>query len=163
MSNKAMNKLRALMSLCRSIDGRKKFQKMVYILQREGINFPEKFRYHYYGPYSDVLQLEIDALKDAGYIDQEESRFCYTLKGEAESDEEISAFKELIEHLNDQDPQILELVATIYYIKEKYPSYSKEMTIDETNRLKPHLHRKIPEAIKLYDHIQKLDGKRKSK
>ena len=46
-----------LVNKCGKIEGRTKFQKIVYILQNLGVPFEEKFTYHYFGPYS-IIKLE---------------------------------------------------------------------------------------------------------
>ena len=62
---KNFEKILALIKLTdNKIDGRTKFQKIVYILKNNGVNFEEQFKYHYFGPYSPELQLEIEELID---------------------------------------------------------------------------------------------------
>jgi uncharacterized protein len=59
-----------LFDVCGRIDGRKKLQKMVHILQEAGYrsDFPEDFGYLLYGPYSSELKREIDTLVASGLV-----------------------------------------------------------------------------------------------
>ncbi len=51
-----------LLRLLGRVDGRKKLQKLVHILQELGYPFPERFEYSYYGMFSKQLRGELDAL-----------------------------------------------------------------------------------------------------
>ncbi len=53
-----------------TIEGRKRLQKMVHILQEFGIPFGLQFSYHYYGPYSEDLQTCIQSYKSEGLINE---------------------------------------------------------------------------------------------
>ncbi len=44
------------------IQGRKKLQKLMYLLQFEGLPFDDQFFLHYYGPYSVDLASRVDSL-----------------------------------------------------------------------------------------------------
>jgi uncharacterized protein YwgA len=66
-----LNKILSLVNEAGRIQGRTKFQKIVYILKIKGANFNERFSYHYYGPYSSDLQLEIEELVDRQILNQQ--------------------------------------------------------------------------------------------
>src|SRR5699024_6984368 len=53
------------------VTGRKKLQKMIYILQVCGIPFGEKFHYHFYGPYSEELSLRVEELCNLGFLKED--------------------------------------------------------------------------------------------
>jgi len=53
-----------------AIVGRKKLQKIIYILQKQGYPFHEKFHFHFYGPYSDELSLRIEELCNLGFLNE---------------------------------------------------------------------------------------------
>ncbi|MFO7152575.1 MAG: hypothetical protein DIU66_004950, partial [Bacillota bacterium] len=57
-----------LMHSVNSICGRKKFQKIVKILQNFGFPFEQRFVFHLYGPYSQELQNDIDMMVEAGLL-----------------------------------------------------------------------------------------------
>ena len=51
------------------IEGRKRFQKTVFLLQEQfGIEFSYRFTSYLYGPYSSQLQNDIDVLTRTGYL-----------------------------------------------------------------------------------------------
>ncbi|GEB78238.1 YwgA family protein [Sporolactobacillus inulinus] len=47
---------------------RKKLQKIVYILQRFGCPFNQKFHFYFSGPYSEELSIQLDELCDFGFL-----------------------------------------------------------------------------------------------
>lgn len=51
------------------VEGRKRFQKTVFLLQEQfGIDFGYRFTAYLYGPYSSQLQNDIDMLAQTGYL-----------------------------------------------------------------------------------------------
>jgi uncharacterized protein YwgA len=157
-SNEDFEKIIDLLKCVGVIKGRTKFQKMVYILQNQGVSFSEKFKYHYYGPYSSELQLEIDELVDRGIFKEKEEgpSSIYELNSEVSdskiTDREIKQNGNLIKFLVEQDYQELELVATIYYLQNiGYTNWN--MIRGKLNILKPHLSSKFEKSYKLFMEI----------
>lgn len=53
----------------RKIEGRKRFQKTIFLLQEQfGFEFSYRFTSYLYGPYSSQLQNDIDILARTGYL-----------------------------------------------------------------------------------------------
>lgn len=53
----------------KKVEGRKRFQKIIFLLQEEhGIEFGYRFSSYLYGPYSAQLQNDIDMLARMGYL-----------------------------------------------------------------------------------------------
>jgi hypothetical protein len=51
------------------IEGRKRFQKIIFLLQEQfGFDFGYRFTAYLYGPYSAQLQNDIDILTQTGYL-----------------------------------------------------------------------------------------------
>jgi uncharacterized protein len=50
------------------IDGRKKLQKIVHILQEGGVNFDLSYEFSFFGPYSAELKGSMDELVAAGLV-----------------------------------------------------------------------------------------------
>lgn len=157
-SNEDFGKIIDLLKYVGIIKGRTKFQKMVYILQNKGISFSEKFKYHYYGPYSSELQLEIDELVDRGIFKEKEEgpSSKYELNSGFKDyeirDKEIKRNGTLIKFLVEQDYQELELVATMYYLQNiGYTDWN--MILGKLKILKPHLSSKIEKSYKLFNEI----------
>jgi uncharacterized protein YwgA len=66
---KDIEKLLVILSKLRVIDGRTRFQKIVFLLRnKESIDLNYNFIPYYYGPYSHELQLEINLLEAAGLV-----------------------------------------------------------------------------------------------
>jgi len=160
--SKSLKKIMSLLSLARCITGRKKFQKIVHILQQKGLDFGEHFRFHYYGPYSDDLQLKIDALVMENVINEERADsgrgYQYALKEDVtfDSDPDLERHCDFVNYLNSQSPQVLELVSSVYYILERKKNFSEKEAFLKARRLKPKLDNKTEEAQKVYRYIENL-------
>lgn len=154
-----LDKLISLLKSVKSITGRTKFQKMIFILQNKGLIFPEKFKYHYYGPYSSELQLEIDELVDRRIFNENGEGFSFKYEfndefaNHVDNNSEISSNLLLINFLVNQDYQDLELVSTIYYLKNS--GYQNDNMIKgKLKILKPHLSSKVENSFVLYNEIE---------
>ena len=146
MSNlrKNFDNILTLVKVAGTIDGRIKFQKIVYILQTKGIAFNEQFKYHYYGPYSPVLQLEIEELVDRKILKEEKSSNSYTYKlnpsetTDFELNSDLESKQDLINFLKEQTPNQLELVSTIFFLEKAGPD-DETIIHKRIAFLKPHL------------------------
>ena len=163
LMNKSFNRITSLLSLTKHISGRKKFQKLVHILQHKGLNFNENFKFHYYGPYSNELQLKIDALVMNGMIEEKSEDnawglhyYKYTLSNikDFEVDPELNKYSSLIDYLNSQPAQVLELVSTVYYLLERKKNISADEAFLKSLSLKPDLKNKIEDAKNVYHTIE---------
>jgi uncharacterized protein YwgA len=63
-------KLMQFFSIAQEVTGRKKLQKMIYILKKCNIPFEEKYAFHVYGPYSEELTLRVEELCNLTFIDE---------------------------------------------------------------------------------------------
>ncbi|MFW5700500.1 MAG: hypothetical protein ACOCWM_02325 [Cyclobacteriaceae bacterium] len=155
--NTNLAKLLALVEQAGTIEGRTKFQKIVYILKSKGINFNENFRYHYFGPYSADLHLEIEELTDRNMLIEKQSNpYIYKLNPSlsADRDPDILGKKELIDYLNSKDSRVLELTSTIFYLEQGGIS-DKSIIKKKLAALKPHLKEFIDKSFNLRDEIDK--------
>lgn len=135
-----------LLNVVGRIEGRKRLQKMVHILQELGAGFPESFQYSFYGMYSLQLKSEIDVLKEeclAKELRLPNASFAVERTDDLEN--LLKNFELNVEpswagrarYLNSLTPVVLEGVSTIFYLRKT--------ETDETavrNRLltlKPHL------------------------
>ena len=157
-------KLISLVKLAESIEGRKKFQKIIFILQNEGLDFGKNFKYANFGPYSIDLQIEFDALVNRSVLFEKENNgaFIYSYNKVnhyfpmQEISPEIREKSNLINYLTEKAPQELELVSTIYFLKNKGSEYSNnEIVKRKIAYLKPHLTHKITSAFKIFEKIKK--------
>lgn len=140
-----------------SVNGRKKIQKMVFLLQNAGLDFGKTFRYHYYGPYCTELQLEMDALVDMGVLEERHNGYSYSYRIAKETDlntkwEACERNSALIEYLNRLSPQVLELASTLVFLSERdygdFDSVKKKAL-----SLKPELEAKMLEAEAVHERV----------
>jgi uncharacterized protein len=122
-------KLMQFFSEAKQVTGRKKLQKMVYILQSFGIPFEEKFQFHFYGPYSEELTLRIEELCNLGFINEEKEiksnyfQYHYSLTNDGtqflnQFSVNMPSCSECIDILQGKSSRFLELVSTMLYFKE---------------------------------------------
>lgn len=138
-----------LLHLLNQVEGRKKLQKIVHILQERGVPFPERFEYSFYGMYSAQLRSEVERLENEKLVKES---ICstgvnksYSLKTTDELDglmKEISQdqkpnWADTAQHLNNLSPQVLEGVSTILFLKEC--GLEKDALKQRLLALKPHL------------------------
>jgi len=64
-----IEKLLVILRKIGTVRGRTRFQKMIFLLnEKEDIDLSYKFIPYHYGPYAQDLQLELDMLEAAGFI-----------------------------------------------------------------------------------------------
>lgn len=108
------------------IVGRKKIQKMIYILKHCEVPFEEKFDFHFYGPYSEELSLRMEELCNLGFISEQKEKksnyyqYRYTMTSDGEdflehSEVALPPFEEKIDKMKDRSSRFLELVSTMLY------------------------------------------------
>ncbi|HEX6594001.1 MAG TPA: YwgA family protein [Bacillota bacterium] len=121
----------------KEVTGRKKLQKMIYILQVCGIPFGEKYRYHFYGPYSEELSLRMEELCNLGFLEETiEDKSNYIQYHYEITDDGVRFLKQFslempemskqIERLQQQSARFLELVATMLYFRHLPPQKVEE-------------------------------------
>ncbi len=137
-----------LLKKVEAIETRKKFQKIVHILQVMGAPFPESYDFHHYGAYSAELRNELDAFKDEELIIEPEIQGQFTsftvkptdkllgLLGQL-SPSEDEAWLDWAFELNRKSPRELEGISTLLYLHQRvWPQASWR---DKFGELKPHL------------------------
>jgi uncharacterized protein YwgA len=153
-----MNILIQLGSLLRTvtqIEGRKKLQKMVHILQEFGVPFDVSYGYHFYGPFSEQLQDSLQSFQHDGLIHEtpyhQTSRFA--------ADGKLLELLELVDatsppawapfaiELNAKSPRDLEAISTLLYLEKQTGNIIGSDAVDETfEKLKPNLKELLPKA-----------------
>ena len=156
------NNILSLVSIAGVINGRTKFQKMVYILKCKGVYFPEKFKYHHYGPFSLDLQLEIDELVFNGLLSENGSlepnpTYSYSISTKDQNNGEFLKYAELITVLNSASIKVLELTSTIFFLKNQEKITEKSIIIEKLKFLKPHLESYIDKAFDLETKIDSFN------
>lgn len=114
------------------IVGRIRLQKIVYLLEQLGLNSGFKFSYYHYGPYSEELAEAVDRaqfsdksiLEETGHTAYGNPFSIYLASDNASETKNVGAltFDEshrLISRMKEEQSVIIELAATIHWLKEK--------------------------------------------
>ncbi len=144
-----------------SVQGRKKLQKMVHILQEFGVPFGVRFGYHFFGPFSDQLR---DLLVTCAYdklIKEEKVDGPYPTS-EFKPEPRMSAFLDAMKlnrnpawiafakELNSKSARELEALSTLIYVENmKAAGELKEEVDDAFRELKPGLVELLPASHEL--------------
>lgn len=158
-------KLMQFFSEAKKITGRKKLQKMVYILQSFGVPFEEKFQFHFYGPYSEELSLRIEELCNLGFIQEEKEvksnyfQYHYTLTNDGTAflnqfGVDMPNCSGSIELLQGKSSRFLELVSTMLYFKD-LPKNEVEEKVHAVKPKQKFSEEEIADAWKLMDELNK--------
>ncbi len=146
-----IGKLRALVrAVGGRIDTRKKFHKLVYLLQQKGEDFGEDYSFYDYGPYSPTLAADLELASDQqiGAIEAKEShsvgyrKYHYVLPTGMNEwwGTEIPLSTEavgLATELSQEDSRLLEVLGTIVYLDRRH--YKERALRDKLQELKPKL------------------------
>lgn len=119
------------------VTGRKKLQKMVFILKKLNYPFREKYEFHFYGPYSEELTLQIEELSNLNLVEEikedrgnyHQYRYQLTDHGEHFLDNfkfDIPNLEGLVHFLNNQSSRFLELVSTALYFDHLEETETRE-------------------------------------
>jgi|GEM_PF-315507 uncharacterized protein YwgA len=152
-----MLELLRLINALGKVDGRKKLQKIVYILQSMGYPFPQRFGYLHYGPYSSGLAAEMDSLVSAGLVTEQKrdgggyESYVYELGADAtnllkelkKTDEPIWATHAV--KFNKQDANSLEALSTVIYLRKN--GFCGDGLRDRFTALKPQLKKYYESAL----------------
>ncbi|MFD2750846.1 YwgA family protein [Virgibacillus siamensis] len=122
-------KLMQFFSVAQDISGRKKLQKMIYILQQCHVPFEEKYQFHFYGPYSEELSLRVEELCNLGFIAEEKEersnyfQYNYTITDDGKAF--LNQFKmdmpemtTQVARLQEKSSRFLELVSTMLFFND---------------------------------------------
>lgn len=116
-------------STAEGVTGRKKLQKMIYILKKIGMPFQEKYEFHIYGPYSEELTARVEELCDMGFIHEQKEdkssyvQYRYTVTEEGLEFRNALGKPELADaahavKLNGKSARFLELTATLLFFDD---------------------------------------------
>lgn len=120
-----------LLRLLKRVEGRKKLQKIVHILQTLGAPFPQRFEYSYYGMYSSQLRSEIERLESEKLVTEKENRVSrghptYSLTATNRLEKLLDnlnypqnpPWAKLAQELNGLSSQQLEAISTILFLED---------------------------------------------
>jgi len=159
--------LAALFSAVNEIEGRKKLQKTVHILQEFGVSFGVSFGYHHYGPFSEQLQDCLQVAQHDQLIKETETSVAGqpTFRFQAEErllqlhqllgNGELPAWSNLAVELNQKTPRDLETISTLIYLKKLRGDGVDDHIIEtEFKSLKPHLVDRLEQAKRTLDELK---------
>lgn len=143
------------------VTGRKKFQKIVHLLQTQRAAIPFQFTYHHYGPYAPALQETLDRLVESHMVEEVHTSggFVYRLTEDGEGflkrleqDGYHLAFDEkLFSTLVGKPATFLEVLSTYAYFREQ--GLSAEQARQKVQLLKAHLSEHLPEVQAMYTSV----------
>ncbi|WP_106495994.1 YwgA family protein [Lentibacillus sp. Marseille-P4043] len=137
-------KLMQFFSVAKEVIGRKKLQKMIYILQKNHVPFEEKYQFHFYGPYSEELSLRVEELTNLGFITEEKedksSYYQYNYKITGDGKEflnqfalDMPDFTKKVDMLKSKSSRFLELVSTMLF----FDDLTKSEVVEKVHVVKP--------------------------
>lgn len=141
-----INRIELLSGLLKSaggnISGRKKFHKMVFLLQTSGFDFGQDFEYHHYGVYSTGLASDLRYMKANGLITEtdfpigEFVEYEISLEkpyGDSPLSKDLS-FEAVVDELRKMSARDLEILSTIVYLREH--GYTGDSLVRQLRELK---------------------------
>lgn len=143
--------LAKLINVCGHVLGRKKLQKIVFILQAEDYEFPQEFGYLHYGPYSVEVRQGLDLLVANDLISEEQEldgdyppyeyrpsdRLGEFLSRFEDAPTEPPSWSERAIELNKRSPKELESLATVVFLMQR--DFKGGRLEERFKRLKPNL------------------------
>ena len=130
------------------IVGRIRFQKMIYLLQQLGLGSDFKFSYHHYGPYSEEASIAVQRAATIGNLIKETEIPAsyggfyseFDLVGTQASDYvgnlTMQNAKEFTSLMKSETSVVLELAATIHWLKskEKVSDWERELKLRKPSK-----------------------------
>nr|WP_221437285.1 YwgA family protein [Gracilibacillus halotolerans] len=148
------------------IIGRKKLQKIIFIMKKLGYRFEEKFTFHFYGPYSEELSLRVEELTNLGFISEMKEqksnyyqyRYEVTERGKQfleQAPTELTVDDDLAVLLKNQSSRFLELVSTMLY----FDNLDKEEVNKKVQEVKKKSNYTESDIEEAWDFIHKISLK----
>jgi uncharacterized protein YwgA len=148
------------------VTGRKKLQKIVYISKKCHFDFQARFNFHFYGPYSEELGLQIEELTNLGFIEEMRetkngyTQYTYTLSEKGREylslyPTELDALEPFVRLLNQESSRFLELVSTMLY----FENLDQEALIEKVKKVKSKQNYTDEELDKAFAFIRQLKEK----
>lgn len=156
-------KIVQFVSLADEVNGRKKMQKMIYILKKMNFPYVEKYELHMYGPYSEELTLRVEELCAMGFLAERMEdkgsykQYCYRVTEEGSqfletAGEPHTELADCIGRLNGKSSRFLELVSTLLY----FDQLTREEQIAKVRIVKNKLNFTDEEMTKAFEFIEEL-------
>lgn len=153
-----------VMQTVRTLSGRKRLQKMIYLLDVSGWRCFEDFKFHNYGTYSETLVKEIQIMTENDWLHEMPKDtsvgatiFNYSIPAKRDSilsglisrarnEKLVKRTSGLIRQLDAFETSDLEIMSTLVYLKKFKPDLGDDELVDLAHKLKPQFN--IDEIIK---------------
>ena len=145
ISNNAAYIIKRINDIWDEKPGKKTLQKIVFLIEKKGVNLGYDYGLHFYGPYSGALDAATAFLSADGVIEFDYSGYSHLMSIDEESfivepkglsAEQLSQIDELIERFKGQSPSELELLTTAIYAYDHLDNKSKESIISGVQKIK---------------------------
>jgi uncharacterized protein YwgA len=156
-------KLLVLFQEAGEVIGRKKLQKIVYISKKFRFDFQEKFNFHFYGPYSEELSLQVEELTNLGFIQESKenkggySQYKYELSTQGREylgiyPTAMEGYDQFVQLVNQESSRFLELVSTMLY----FDKLNKAELIEKIGKVKSRQNYSVDEIEKAMEFCEDL-------
>ena len=165
ISSNAAYVISKIIQICGQKPGKKKLQKLVFLIQEKGIDLGYEYGLHFYGPYSSNLDIETTTLSAEGII-----KFDYSsgyshkmsitegckVKSRLTNVQE-KVIDSVIERFKDQSPSELELLTTAIYAYNNLQDKSMDSITQGVKKIKGSKYSKseIENALSYFDYFEK--------
>jgi len=165
--------LNILKKICNKIEnpGKKTVQKLMYLIEANGVELDLNYRIHYFGPYSPDLDNALHVLQNYDYIqiDTRQQTHKISIKDKSFSRNEVFTLEEeknidfVIDNFAHKSAYDLEGITTVHYVActlmEKFGDIGDEKIIDEVlsikgTKFKPEQLNQYLEILKRYNLIE---------
>ncbi|HET7628668.1 MAG TPA: YwgA family protein [Bacillales bacterium] len=141
--------------------GRRKLQKILYVLKKLHFPFHEQFHFQFYGPYSEEAALRVQELCNLKFLHEQESgkgHGVYVLSEEGKAflqhhDVHMPGLDRCVHLLNAQSTRFLTLLATVLHFSE-LPPKETERKVFAHHRQQGYTKQDIEEAVRFGRQLQ---------
>lgn len=148
------------------VEGRKKLQKIIYLLKLNNIPFEMEYKYHHYGPYSAELQSEINYLVMHKLLKESSTGEMYIYEITDKGHEFLNSYRkmtaddfyipdDLLDKLLNSSTSLLEMASTYAFLLEM--GYEEKEAEKKAVELKEHLTYCLAEAKNLAESIMQIE------
>lgn len=147
-----IDKLRALLQeVGGEVVGRKKFHKIIYLMQKKEEDFSQDFKYHHFGVWSPTLSEDVSLACHHNIVSESESDTGFTIKltdpTSLNTEQGTIINTDFLHILNSLEPRELEVLSTIVYLFDN--GYRNGKLRTKLIELKPKLKRHFDKGFQL--------------
>lgn len=164
MNNSLKSYAAAIELICKNRKvGKKAIQKLMYLMERKGVEFDLDYKIHFFGPYSVKLDYILHVLESREVIDIDTSGRTHTVsvidstecEGEGLSSNGKKVVEDVLNNFGDKSPLELEGIATLDYVACNMTDSDKKSDADIINSVKRIKGTKFSEP-QLYQYLEIL-------